>query len=59
MNLAMFLNVIDGMEEIKIKEANTLKTLYEGRKLDVKNVDYDAEVFAVYTVVGKINIEIT
>lgn len=58
MNLAVFLNVIDALEEIKIKDTNTLKTLFEGRKFDVENVDYSAEVKGVYTVAGKINIEI-
>ena len=58
MNLATLLNVIDGLEEIKIKDTNTLKSFYEGRKIDVSNVDFNAEVIAVYTVARKINIEI-
>lgn len=58
MGIGAILDVIDGLEEIRIREAKTLKILYEGKKYKIKNVDLDAEVFAVYTVAGKINIEI-
>lgn len=58
MNLAMLLDVIDGLEEIRIKDYNTLKPVYEGKKYKVKNIDFEAEVVVAYTVAGKINIEI-
>lgn len=61
MNLAMLLDVIDGLEEIKIKDYGTLKPIYEGKKYKiykVKDIDFDAKVAVVYTVAGKINIEI-
>lgn len=61
MNLATFLNVIDGLEEIRIKEYATLKPIYEGKKYKiykVKDIDFDAQIQVVYTVAGKINIEI-
>ena len=58
MNLAMLLDVIDGLEEIRIKNYDTLKPIYEGKKYKVKDINFEAEVVVVYTVAGKINIEI-
>lgn len=61
MNLATFLEVVDGLEEIKIKNYATLKPVYEGKKYKIykaKDIDFDAKVTVIYTVAGKINIEI-
>ena len=58
MNLATFLEVVDGLQEIKIKDYATLKPIYEGKKYKVKDIDFDAKVVVVYTVAGRLNIEI-
>lgn len=58
MNLATLLNVIDYEENISIIDYVSRKTLYKGVKLYVNKVDYNAEVFGVYTKDGDIIIEI-
>lgn len=58
MNLAMLLNTIDAMEHITIINHNSRNIPYIGLKYKVNNIDYNSEVFAVYTVNGKITIEV-
>lgn len=59
MNLAQLLEVIDGAEQVRIKEYNTQKTLYSGQKADVFGVEYGSKVVAVYTTDGEFCIEIS
>ena len=59
MNLATLLNVMDFNENITIVKGNyTYKTLYNGIKYNVQNVNFDAEVIGLYTSDGKMVIEV-
>ena len=58
MNLATLLSVIDYEEQIKIIDYVDRNTIYKGMKYYTdKNVDFDANVFGVYTKDGYLTIE--
>lgn len=50
MHLTLLMNAIDGTEQIRIVNHNTLKTLYKGQKFNAPFID--AEVHGIYTCNG-------
>lgn len=58
MNLSTLLNAIDGTEDITIIQCNSRKELYKGQKAYVHDVNYNADITAIYTANGKMIIEV-
>lgn len=58
MNLSTLLNAIDGAEDITIIHCNSRKELYKGQKVYVHDINFGAEVTAIYTTNGKMVIEV-
>ena len=56
MTLASMLNVTDGCQKIRINNANSLKTIYEGQAFNAPFVDCD--VVTIYTIENTIVISV-
>lgn len=58
MNLATLLNAIDGTEQIIIIHCNSSEELYKGQKVYIHDINFGAEVSAIYITNGKMVIEV-